>query len=211
MDNIKASKKIFSIEDAKKLSKKRLPKIVYDFIDGASGDEKLSEINSFALDQIRLEPRVLRNVEERKLKKSILGFNYDYPFGFAPMGMTNLSWPGADSMLAKESARNNIPTCVSMASTTTLEKMYELSEGHSWLQLYIFQDEAFVWNCSIEQKKLVMKLLYLLLMFQFYLGELEMIKMDFHIHLKLDLNNFLILQLIQFGQYLHCLMEYQSQ
>ena len=60
------------------------------------------------------------------------------------MGMTNLSWPGADSMLAKESARNNIPTCVSMASTTTLEKMYELSEGHSWLQLYIFQDEAFV-------------------------------------------------------------------
>ena len=144
MDNIKASNKIFSIEDAKKLSKKRLPKLVYDFIDGASGDEKLSEINSFALDQIRLEPRVLRNVEERKLKKNILGFNYDYPFGFAPMGMTNLSWPGADSMLAKESARNNIPTCVSMASTTTLEKMYELSEGHSWLQLYIFQDEAFV-------------------------------------------------------------------
>ena len=50
MDNIKASKKIFSIEDAKKLSKKRLPKIVYDFIDGASGDEKLSEINSFDLE-----------------------------------------------------------------------------------------------------------------------------------------------------------------
>jgi len=47
-------------------------------------------------------------------------------------------------MLAAESARNNIPTCVSMASTTTLEKMYELSEGHSWMQLYIFQDENFV-------------------------------------------------------------------
>jgi len=40
MDNIKASNKIFSIDDAKKLSKKRLPKLVYDFIDGASGDEK---------------------------------------------------------------------------------------------------------------------------------------------------------------------------
>ena len=77
MDKITASKKIFSIEDAKKLSRKRLPKLVYDFIDGASGDEKLSEINSNALDQIRLEPRVLRNVEERKLKKNILGFDYD--------------------------------------------------------------------------------------------------------------------------------------
>ncbi len=143
-DNILPSQKIFSIKDARELSRKRLPKLVFDFIDGASGDEKLAEINSRALDQIRLEPKVLRNVEKRSLKKKVLGYEFDFPFGFAPMGMTNLSWPGADSMLAAESARNNIPTCVSMASTTTLEKMYELSEGHSWMQLYIFQDEKFV-------------------------------------------------------------------
>ena len=143
-DNILPSQKIFSIKDSRELSRKRLPKLVFDFIDGASGDEKLAEINSRALDQIRLEPKVLRNVEKRSLKKKVLGYEFDFPFGFAPMGMTNLSWPGADSMLAAESARNNIPTCVSMASTTTLEKMYELSEGHSWMQLYIFQDENFV-------------------------------------------------------------------
>ena len=143
-DNILPSQKIFSIKDARDLSRKRLPKLVFDFIDGASGDEKLAEINSIALDQIRLEPKVLRNVEKRSLKKKVLGYEFDFPFGFAPMGMTNLSWPKADSMLAAESARNNIPTCVSMASTTTLEKMYELSEGHSWMQLYIFQDENFV-------------------------------------------------------------------
>ena len=143
-DNILPSQKIFSIKDARDLSRKRLPKLVFDFIDGASGDEKLAEINSIALDQIRLEPKVLRNVEKRSLKKKVLNYEFDFPFGFAPMGMTNLSWPKADSMLAAESARNNIPTCVSMASTTTLEKMYELSEGHSWMQLYIFQDENFV-------------------------------------------------------------------
>ena len=143
-DNILPSQKIFSIKDARELSRKRLPKLVFDFIDGASGDEKLAEINSRALDQIRLEPKVLRNVEKRSLKKQVLGYEFDFPFGFAPMGMTNLSWPGADSMLAAESARNNIPTCVSMASTTTLEKMYELSKGHAWMQLYIFQDENFV-------------------------------------------------------------------
>ncbi len=143
-DNILPSQKIFSIKDARELSRKRLPKLVFDFIDGASGDEKLAEINSIALDQIRLEPKVLRNVEKRSLKKKVLGYEFNFPFGFAPMGMTNLSWPGADSMLAAESARNNIPTSVSMASTTTLENMYELSEGHSWMQLYIFQDENFV-------------------------------------------------------------------
>ena len=71
-ENIIPSNKIFSIKEARDLSKKRLPKLVFDFIDGASGDEKLSEINSTALDQIRLEPKVLRNVEKRTLKKSFL-------------------------------------------------------------------------------------------------------------------------------------------
>ena len=141
---IKPSNKIHTIDDAIRLSKKRLPKLVFDFIDGASGDDKLAEINSKALDQIRLEPKVFRNVENRNLSKKIFDFHFDYPFGFAPMGMTNLSWPDADKMIAKESAYNNIPTCVSMASSTTLEDMFTFSEGHSWMQIYIFQSEEFI-------------------------------------------------------------------
>ena len=143
-DLIKPSTKIHTIDDAIRLSKKRLPKLVFDFIDGASGDDKLAEINSTALDQIRLEPKVFRNVENRNLSKKIFDFHFDYPFGFAPMGMTNLSWPDADKMIAKESAYNNIPTCVSMASSTTLEDMFTFSEGHSWMQIYIFQSEEFI-------------------------------------------------------------------
>ena len=155
------SKKIHSLEDAKKLAKKRLPKMFFDFVDGAAGDEKLCELNSTALDQIRLEPKVLRNVEKRNLNKKIFGINYDLPFGFAPMGMCNLSWPGADKMLANESIINNIPACVSMASTTSLEKMYDLTEGRSWLQLYIFQDEKFVMELLDRAKKTGYKTLVL--------------------------------------------------
>ena len=155
------SKKIHSLEDARKLAKKRLPKMFFDFVDGAAGDERLCELNSTALDQIRLEPKVLRNVEKRNLNKKIFGINYDLPFGFAPMGMCNLSWPGADKMLANESIINNIPACVSMASTTSLEKMYELTEGRSWLQLYIFQDEKFVMELLDRAKKTGYKTLVL--------------------------------------------------
>ena len=158
---ITPSKKIHSLEDARKLAKKRLPKMFFDFVDGAAGDEKLCELNSTALDQIRLEPKVLRNVEKRNLNKKIFGINYDLPFGFAPMGMCNLSWPGADKMLANESIINNIPACVSMASTTSLEKMYELTEGRSWLQLYIFQDEKFVMELLDRAKKTGYKTLVL--------------------------------------------------
>ena len=158
---ITPSKKIHSLEDAKKLAKKRLPKMFFDFVDGAAGDEKLCELNSTALDQIRLEPKVLRNVEKRNLNKKIFGIDYDLPFGFAPMGMCNLTWPGADKMLANESIINNIPACVSMASTTSLEKMYELTEGRSWLQLYIFQDEKFVMELLDRAKKTGYKTLVL--------------------------------------------------
>ncbi|MDC3178155.1 alpha-hydroxy-acid oxidizing protein [Pelagibacteraceae bacterium] len=160
-DIIKPSTKIHTIDDAIKLSKRRLPKLVFDFIDGASGDDKLAEINSAALDQIRLEPKVFRNVENRKLNKEIFDLNFDYPFGFAPMGMTNLSWPEADKMIAKESAYNNIPTCVSMASSTTLEDMFTFSEGHSWMQIYIFQSEEFIMELLKRAENIGYKVLIL--------------------------------------------------
>ena len=158
---IKPSNKIHTIDDAIRLSKKRLPKLVFDFIDGASGDDKLAEINSKALDQIRLEPKVFRNVENRNLSKNIFDFHFDYPFGFAPMGMTNLSWPDADKMIAKESAYNNIPTCVSMASSTTLEDMFTFSEGHSWMQIYIFQSEEFIMELLKRAESIGYKVLIL--------------------------------------------------
>ena len=160
-EKIIPSKKIHSLEDARKLARKRLPKMFFDFVDGASGDEKLCELNSSALDQIRLEPKVLRNVERRNLSKEFFKIKYDLPFGFAPMGMCNLTWPGADTMLAKESVINNVPTCVSMASSTSLEKMFELSKGNSWLQLYIFQDEDFVMELIERAKKTGYKVLIL--------------------------------------------------
>ena len=160
-DVIKPSTKIHTIDDAIRLSKKRLPKLVFDFIDGASGDDKLAEINSKALDQIRLEPKVFRNVENRNLSKKIFDFHFDYPFGFAPMGMTNLSWPEADKMIAKESAYNNIPTCVSMASSTTLEDMFTFSEGHSWMQIYIFQSEEFIMELLKRAESIGYKVLIL--------------------------------------------------
>ena len=160
-DLIKPSNKIHTIDDAIRLSKKRLPKLVFDFIDGASGDDKLAEINSTALDQIRLEPKVFRNVENRNLSKKIFDFHFDYPFGFAPMGMTNLSWPEADKMIAKESAYNNIPTCVSMASSTTLEDMFTFSEGHSWMQIYIFQSEEFIMELLKRAENIGYKVLIL--------------------------------------------------
>ena len=138
------SKSLFSVEEARQRARKRLPRMMFDFVDGASGDESLCDLNSRALDEIRLMPRVLIDVAERDLSSSILGQVTGLPFGIAPMGMCALSWPGADQFMAREAAMRRIPICVSTASSTPLEKIIEDAEGHAWFQLYADQSGDFV-------------------------------------------------------------------
>ena len=118
--------------------------MMFDFIDGASGDESLRDLNSAMIDHIRLMPRVLIDVSERAMSTSILGQETGFPFGIAPMGMCALAWPRADFSLAREAAKRRIPLCVSTASSMTLEQVIELAEGHAWFQLYADQSNGFV-------------------------------------------------------------------
>ncbi len=137
-------KQLFSVAEARQVAKRRLPRMMFDFIDGASGDESLRNLNSAMIDHIRLMPRVLIDISERAMSTSILGQEASLPFGVAPMGMCALSWPGADSSLAREAATRRIPLCVSTASSMALEQVIELAEGHAWFQLYADQSNGFV-------------------------------------------------------------------
>lgn len=137
-------KQLFSVDDARQHARKRLPRMMFDFIDGSSGDETLCGLNSAAIDEIRLMPRVLVDVSDRSLSSSILGLETGLPFGIAPMGMCGLAWPGADRALAIEAARRRMPLCVSTASSMTLEQINEIAEGHAWFQLYADQSGDFV-------------------------------------------------------------------
>jgi isopentenyl diphosphate isomerase/L-lactate dehydrogenase-like FMN-dependent dehydrogenase len=116
-----------------------MPKIIFDFVDGAAGSEGGKQLNQTAIDSIRLQPRVLVNIDESELIKPILGYDMGLPFGIAPMGMCNLTWPNADLMLADEAKNRKIPLCLSTASSTSMEDIYQRSDGMSWFQLYLNQ------------------------------------------------------------------------
>ena len=137
-------KQLFSVAEARHVAKRRLPRMMFDFIDGASGDESLRDLNSAMIDHVRLMPRVLIDISERAMSTSILGQETGLPFGIAPMGMCALSWPGADSSLARGAAKRRIPVCVSTASSMALEQVIKLAEGHAWFQLYADQSNGFV-------------------------------------------------------------------
>ncbi len=132
---------IFSVADARALAKRRMPKMMFDYVDGAAGSEYTNAQNQLMLDQIRLLPRVLVNVENRNLKKRLLGREWDLPFGIAPMGMCNLTWPGADKMLAAAALKHNIPLVLSTMASSNIEDTRERAGENAWFQLYVGQSE----------------------------------------------------------------------
>jgi len=133
---------VHSCADARALARHRLPWMVFDYIDGAAGEGYGERLNREALQAVRLQPRVLNNVEERSLNVDLLGREAGLPFGISPMGMCNLATPGADLMLARLAAKHRIPVGVSTVASTSLEKMIEVAEGHAWFQLYFSNDAA---------------------------------------------------------------------
>jgi L-lactate dehydrogenase (cytochrome) len=135
----KICRHIHCTDDARTLARKRMPKIIFDFVDGAAGSEGGKQLNQTAIESIRLQPRVLVNIDESELGKNILGYDMGLPFGIAPMGMCNLTWPNADLMLADEAKHRRIPLCLSTASSTSMEDIFQRSGDMSWFQLYLNQ------------------------------------------------------------------------
>ncbi len=133
---------IHSSNDARDYARSRLPWMVFDYIDGAAGEGYGEALNRAALRDLRLQPRVLNDVEKRTLAVELFGQSADLPFGISPMGMCNLSAPGADLMLGRLAARHRVPVGASTAASTSLEDIIKAAEGHAWFQLYFSGNEA---------------------------------------------------------------------
>ncbi len=110
---------------------------MFDFIEGAAGREVAAARNQARFDEICLQARVMEDVATRALSLEFLGESYRLPFGIAPMGLCNLSWPGADALLANAARSFGIPLCVSSAASSSIEEMRDLAGDKVWFQLYV--------------------------------------------------------------------------
>ncbi len=138
MEMLGASR-IHSFEDARNLARRRLPRLVFDFIEGGAGREVATARNEARFDEIKLMSRVLVDVADRSMATSLLGSDHSVPFGIAPMGMCNLACPGADRFLAEAAKARNMPVCLSSAGSSTMEDMQRWAGGRAWFQLYVGQ------------------------------------------------------------------------
>ena len=117
--------------------------MIFDFVDGGTGADSAQFEISEAFRKIKLQPRILKNVEQLDLTIQLMGQTYQRPFGFAPMGMCNLIAPGADQAMSREAAQRHLPHCVSTAASTAMEHSFQQSAGQCWFQLYAGTNQEF--------------------------------------------------------------------
>ena len=139
-------KKILEINDLKKLSKKKLPKMFYDYIDTGAYSGKTYEDNENDFRKIKLKQRVGINIKNRNIKTTILGRSYDLPLGLAPVGMGGMMYPDGEVVVAKVASQMNIPYVLSTMSICSIEQVAMHSKNNFWFQLYVMKDKEFVKN-----------------------------------------------------------------
>ena len=133
---------VVNIDDLRKLAKKRLPKIAYDFIEGGTDDEVALVTNEQAFRQARIVPRYLVDVSVRDQSTTLFGRTYSSPIGIAPTGLAGLFRRGADLMLAEAARDANVPFIMSGSSTGSIEDLGKLAPDHGWYQLYSAKYQA---------------------------------------------------------------------
>lgn len=125
-----------SIEDLIKKAKKQIPRFAFEYLDGGCNEDINLYKNTAELREVELKPTYLSQHTRSDMKTELFGHIYDAPFGIAPVGLQGLMWPNAPEILAKAAHQHNIPFILSTVTTSSIERIGELTEGKFWFQLY---------------------------------------------------------------------------
>ena len=132
----------WNIEDLRRIAKRRLPRAVFDFFDGAAEDEITLRANRQAFERVRLAPKYLRGVERIDTSTSILGARSGLPIAVGPTGGIAFGWPFADVGVARAAAAAGIPYTLSTMATASIERIAREAGGRLWFQAYIFRERG---------------------------------------------------------------------
>ena len=133
----------WSIDDLRRLAKRRLPRAVFDFIDGGAETESTLRANRAAFERVRLLPRVLVDVSNIDTSTTILGGPSKLPIAIAPTGAVGFGRRGGDIAIARAAAQFGIPYTLSTTATTSIEEIAREAPGRLWFQVYVFKRRDF--------------------------------------------------------------------
>ena len=131
---------IVNIDDLRKRARRRLPRAIFDYVDGGAEDEATLRANRAGFRRYTFNPRVLVDVSERDQSTSVLGERLAAPLILAPTGFTGMLWPRGEILAARAAARKGLVYTLSTMSICSLEQVAEASPGPLWFQLYVWRD-----------------------------------------------------------------------
>ncbi len=125
-----------AVHDLRRLTRKRLPHIAWEYLDCGTGDERAVARNLERMAEVTLAPVFMQGELQPDLTTTLFGRTYSVPFGAAPVGLTGLMWPRAELILAASAAKYRFPYCLSTVATQSPESVGPVVEDMGWFQLY---------------------------------------------------------------------------
>src|SRR5271167_3907403 len=142
MDRAALERKGYSVAALRALAQRQLPRMLFDMVDGAAGDEITMRSNEAALAAIELAPKVHAGAPKRDQTVDLFGVKLPSPVIIGPTGLAGLLWPHAELAAARAAARFGAIYTTSHASTSTIEEIGAATSGPKWMQVFLYKDRG---------------------------------------------------------------------
>ena len=135
---------ITTVDDLKRIYKRRVPKMFYDYAESGSWTEQTFRENTTDFDQIRLRQRVAMDMTGRTTKTQMLGEDVAMPVALAPVGLTGMQSADGEIKAARAAEKFGVPFTLSTMSICSIEDVAENTTKPFWFQVYTLKDDDFM-------------------------------------------------------------------
>ncbi|MGK5025105.1 FMN-dependent L-lactate dehydrogenase LldD [Janthinobacterium sp. RB2R34] len=137
---------ISSASDYRAAARRKLPRFLFDYIDGGAYAERTLAANCADLASVSLRQRILKNVGQLSLETQLFGQKLAMPVILSPVGLTGMFARRGEVQVAQAAASKGVPYCLSTVSVCPIEEVASQSSAPIWFQLYVLKDRGFMRN-----------------------------------------------------------------
>lgn len=135
-----------STDDYRRIAERRLPRALFDYIDGGAGAERSLSANADDFGRLRLKQRVMRDVSALDTATTLFGEGWSMPLALAPIGMGGMMRKRAEVQAVKAADAIGVPFCLSTVAICSIEEVAKAARRPFWFQLYMLKDRGAVRN-----------------------------------------------------------------
>ncbi|MDG2339910.1 MAG: alpha-hydroxy acid oxidase, partial [Paracoccaceae bacterium] len=143
---------ITNIDDLKRLYKRRVPKMFYDYAESGSYTEKTFRENTSDFDEIKLRQRIAIDISKRTTASHMLTQDVTMPVALAPVGLTGMQHADGEIKAARAARDFGVPYTLSTMSVNSIEQVADATNAPFWFQVYTLNDDDFMRNLMARAK-----------------------------------------------------------